>query len=342
MKPAILYKKISDNKVQCLACSHYCKIAEGKTGICGVRQNVKGELKLLVYGKAAAVNVDPIEKKPLFHFLPGTEIYSIGTVGCNFRCGFCQNWGISQKVESRKLKVGGIPDLGEDLTPEKIVDYCVDNKIPSIAYTYNEPSVFVEYAYDTAKLAHEKGIKNVFVSNGFASKEAVEFMAPYLDAINIDLKSFENSFYQKECRGRLQPVLDNIKRYYDKGVWVEVTTLVIPGKNDKDDELSKIAEYLASVSKDIPWHISRFHPDYKELNGEVTSEESLEKAYDIGKKAGLNYVYVGNLHNEKLESTWCPKCKNLLVKREWGYSEVKALKDGKCEKCGREIKGVWQ
>jgi len=267
-----LYKKLDGNKVRCLACAHYCVIQEGKTGICGVRENIGGELQLLVYGKPAAIQVDPIEKKPLYHFMPGTKILSLGTFGCNFRCGFCHDW-----------------------LPERIVSYAVEHKIPSIAYTYNEPTIFVEYAYDIMVLAKEKGLKNVFVSNGYESKETLDYIGPYLDAINIDLKSFSNGFYQKNCGAKLQPVLDTIRRVHKMKIWQEITTLVIPGENDVEEELKQIADFIVSVDPGIPWHLSRFHPDYKMMNKGVTSYESLVRVREIGLAAGLKYVYLGNV-----------------------------------------------
>lgn len=287
-----MYKKLDKQTVQCLACAHYCVIQEGKTGICGVRKNDGGVLFSLVYGKPAAVHVDPIEKKPLYHFMPGTKILSFGTFGCNFRCGFCQNYDISQnrlQVMSYKLQEM------EEWAPERIVKLALERRIPSIAYTYNEPTIFVEYARDTMVLARERGLKNVFVSNGYESKETLDYIGPYLDAINIDLKSFRNEFYQKNCGAKLQPVLDTIKRVHEMKIHQEITTLVIPGENDSEDELRQIAEFIASVDKNIPWHLSRFHPDYKMTGKDITSYESLAKAREIGLKAGLKYVYLGNV-----------------------------------------------
>lgn len=281
---------MKNNIVQCQACAHYCVIQENKTGICGVRKNIAGELQLLVYGKPVAVHVDPIEKKPLYHFLSGTKILSFGTFGCNFHCGFCQNWEMSQTTDHRLLTTDY-----DEWPPEKLVEYAVKNKIPSIAYTYNEPAIFVEYAHDIMVLAKEKGLKNVFVSNGFESKETLEYIGPYLDAINIDLKSFSDDFYKKTCGGRLQPVLDTIKRVKEKGIWQEITTLIIPGENDKEEELKQIAGFIASVDKNIPWHLSRFHPDYKMIDKDATSYESLVKAREIGIEAGLKNVYLGNV-----------------------------------------------
>lgn len=352
MKKATLFEKLKNNIVRCTACAHYCQIMPGRTGICGVRLNKAGELYLLVYGKAAAANLDPIEKKPLFHFLPGTEIFSIGTVGCNFGCDFCQNWDLSQssKIAQQKIKdskerilqLGKLVEYGQNLPPQKIVEYCVKNSIPSIAYTYNEPVIFFEYIYDTAKLAHEKGIKNVFVSNGYESKEAMEMIHPYLDAINIDLKSFNEKFYQKTCKAHLEPVLENIKRVIKMKIWLEVTTLVVPDENDTDQELRSIAKFIADVNKGIPWHVTAFHPQYKMDDKPSTTPESLQRAYAIGKKAGLKYIYTGNVFDLEHQSTYCPKCGQLLIGRDWHTITESRIKDDKCPNCNTKIEGVWK
>jgi pyruvate formate lyase activating enzyme len=288
-----LYQEQKNDVVKCLACFYYCQIPLGKKGICGVRKNIGKKLELLVYGRPCAVAVDPIKKKPLYHFMPGTKILSLGTFGCNFSCAFCQNWEISQN----RLPTSdcGLLDECELWKPERVVKYAVENKIPSIAYTYNEPTIWAEYAMDIAKLAKEQGIKNVFVSNGYMSREARNYFAPYLDAINIDLKSFDKDFYQKICHAKLEPILDNIKYFYKRDVWLEITTLVIPNENDSIEELQKIAEFIAGIDKKIPWHISAFHADYKMNNKKPTSLEILIKAKEVGIKAGLKYVYIGNI-----------------------------------------------
>lgn len=283
MKECLLYKKLGDCKVKCLSCKHYCTIADGKYGICGVRKNKKGKLYLEVYGKPIAVAIDPIEKKPFRHFLQGTEVFSIGTIGCNFKCEFCQNSDISQ-VRQKNIRI-------TEFSPSDIVDYCLKNKIPSIAYTYNEPTIFFEYTYDTAKLAHKKGIKNVYVSNGYYSKEAIDMIKPYLDAVNIDLKAFTNEFYEKICGAKLENVLDTIKYTHKLGIWIEVTTLLVPDENDSIEEITLIAKFIKSVDSGIPWHVSAFHPAYKMMNKRRTSYEIVEKAVEIGKKVGLKFVY---------------------------------------------------
>jgi pyruvate formate lyase activating enzyme len=334
-KDAWQSQKINDNTIECLACSHRCKISKGQTGICGVRKNISGTLKLLVYGRAVGINVDPMEKKPLFHFYPGSQIFSIATVGCNFRCLFCQNWYISQYHKSHTHDE--IQKSGQKLSPKQIVKYCLDHKIGSVSFTYNEPGIFFEYAYDTAKLAKEKDLKTVYVSNGFESREALEKIKPYLDAINTDLKGNTEEFYRKICGARMQPVKDNIKWIWEQGIWQEVTTLVIPNLNDSEKDLTEIAEFLASVSKDMPWHISRYFPAWK-MTEPPTPVSTLEKAYNIGKKAGLKYVYIGNVPDPGKEDTYCPKCKKTVIKRS-GYYVENYLKGDKCPDCKEIISG---
>lgn len=321
--------------VACKACSHRCKISEGKTGICGVRQNRDGKLYLLVYGRPSATHVDPMEKKPLFHFYPGREIFSFGTVGCNFRCSFCQNWDLSQFHRTHRIEE--IISSGEDLTPEDAIKYCLDNKIPAIAFTYNEPAIFFEYAYDTAKLAKEAGIKTTYHTNGFETREALEAILPFLDAANTDLKSFNPEFYLKICGGRLEPVKENIKWMHDNGIWLEVTTLLIPNQNDSTEEMKKIAGFLAGISPDLPWHISKYHPEYM-MTEPPTPVATLEKAYRIGKEAGLNYVYVGNVLLKGKEDTNCPRCGNTVIER-FGYEVTNHLNGNHCPFCDQIIAG---
>ncbi|MBT4824173.1 AmmeMemoRadiSam system radical SAM enzyme [Candidatus Woesearchaeota archaeon] len=345
MKECYLYEKKEGN-VQCNACSQRCIVVEGKRGICGVRKNVKGKLYSLVYGKALGLAVDPIEKKPLFHFLPGSSVLSFGTVGCNFRCEFCQNYEMSQAA--KELGEKGI--IGEEISPEEIVNYAVKNNVECIAYTYNEPAVFLEFAHDTAKLAKEKGIKNIYVTNGYETKEALELMKPFIDAINIDLKSFNDEFYKKLCGARLQPVLDTIKLAHEMGFWLEITTLIIPEENDSEEELTKIAEFIVSLEKNekgisgknIPWHISRFFPMYKMQQTSITPEPKLREAYEIGKKVGLNFVYVGNIALDGKENTNCSKCNEILIKRVRYEIKENKINNGACPKCQTKINGVWK
>lgn len=290
-----------------------------------------GILYTRVYGEVIASHVDPIEKKPLYHFLPGSTSYSIATIGCNFRCGFCQNWSISQ-VSKREGDVSGY-----ELSPEEIIREAKKNRCRSISYTYTEPTIFFEYAYDTARLAKKEGLYNNFVTNGYMTEEALETIRPYLDACNVDLKSFSEDFYRKMCQGHLQAVLDSIKAMKRLGIWVEITTLVVPGQNDSESELRKIAEFIAGVGNEIPWHISRFHPDYKYLESEPTSIDTLRKAKAIGEAAGLRYTYMGNVLEGN--NTYCYNCKDLLIQREI-YEIIKYnVKDGNCPKCGAGIDG---
>jgi len=353
MKQAVLYEKLGEEKVKCTACSWYCQIAPNQVGICATRLNQKGKLYSLVYGFAIGLHLDPVEKKPLYHFYPGEKLLSFGTVGCNFGCLFCQNWEMSQinKFEIRnskhetnlKLKIQNlkrlIKKMSQKITPKEIVEMAVSMGAKGIAYTYNEPAIFVEFAYDCMVLAKKKGLKNVFVSNGFESKESFNYIKDYLDGINIDLKSFRPQFYQKVCLSKIEPVKENIKRYFASGIEVEVTTLIIPGYNDSQEELKEIAQFLASISKDIPWHISAFYPAHKMLDVPPTPVERLIEAYEIGKKTGLKYVYVGNVYDPSRSSTLCPKCGAMLIKRDGYLTSIVDLKDGKCGKCGEKIYG---
>ena len=333
-------KELKDNRVLCLACDHACVLKPGEYGECGVRVNENGKLKSTVYGLAAAVNIDPIEKKPLFHFLPNSKIFSIGTVGCNFCCKFCQNWDISQHPKTHNHKV-----FGQKLMPDRIVELALQSKCKSIAYTYNEPVVFFEYTYDTAKLAHENGLKNVYVTSGFETKHAIDKLEPYLDAMNVDIKFYNDQNYQKLSCARLKPVLETIKYAYSKGIWVETTTLIIPGINDSDEELRNIAKFLVDIDPNIPWHISRFHPEYKMLDVPSTPIETIVRAYEIGKEEGLNFIYIGNYPDEDRESTYCPNCGYKVIDRQ-GYigQFVKnyLTKDGNCPNCEAHIPGVWR
>ena len=336
MKEAYLYKKLDNNRVQCNLCSFRCKLSEGYKGICEVRKNEDGTLYTLVYGKTIAKAVDPIEKKPLFHFLPGTKSFSIATVGCNFRCLYCQNWEISQYPrESNAI-------IGEDYPPESVVEDAIATGSKSIAYTYTEPTIFFEYAIDTAKIAKERGLKNIFVTNGYMTKEAIDAMAGLIDAANVDLKSFSDAYYLQICGGaRVKPVLESIEYMKKKGIWVEVTTLIIPEVNDDPAEIMEIAEFIKSVDPAIPWHVSRFHPAYKFDNVMPTAVEVVRNIRQIGKSVGLKYVYTGNIPGDDGEHTYCPNCGELLIAR-YGFEIVaNTIKDGKCPKCGEKIDIVW-
>jgi pyruvate formate lyase activating enzyme len=336
---AWLSKKLSSGKILCEACAHACKLEEGEYGICGVRRVEEGELKLLVYGLAAAINIDPVEKKPMFHFLPKSSAFSFGTVGCNFSCTFCQNFDISQYPKEHNHRI-----VGRELPPQKIVDLALENGCRSIAYTYNEPIVFFEYTYDTAKIAYEKGLKNIYVTSGYETRKAIDLLAPYIDGMNIDIKGFTDEFYKEICGAKLKPVLEAVKYAHERGIWVEITTLLIPNKNDSDEEIRGIAKFIAALDTSIPWHLSAFHPTYKMLDVPRTPEETLLRAYKIGVEEGLKYVYIGNVDNEDYESTYCPNCKKRVIQRSGNIGQFvkNALdKNGTCPHCGYKLEGVW-
>jgi pyruvate formate lyase activating enzyme len=335
IKEAMLYEKLDDGQIRCNLCAHRCAIKPGKRGVCGVRENKEGILYSLVYGTLIAENIDPIEKKPFFHVYPASLSYSIATVGCNFSCEFCQNHDISQMPRATRMI------SGEDFTPAEIVARAKKSGSKTIAYTYTEPTIYFELAYDTAKIALENGLKNVFVTNGFMTIEAIETIAPYLIAANVDLKSFRDEFYKQRCGARLNPVLENLKKMKEMGIWVEITTLLIPTLNDSEEELQDIAQFIAGLGKETPWHISRFHPQFKMQNLPVTPLASLHQAAQIGKQAGLKYVYSGNVPGDKVENTYCFHCGNLLIER-YGFKIVSMnLKGDKCSNCGTELEGVF-
>jgi len=334
MEEARFYEKRADRKVQCYLCSHRCVISPDKIGVCGVRRNIDGTLYSLVYGKAIADQVDPIEKKPFFHFYPGSQSFSIATVGCNFRCLNCQNFSISQLINE------GGQVIGKGLSPSQIVESAVYNRCESIAYTYTEPTIFLEYVLDTAQLAKPKGIKNVLVTNGYITPEALQASYTLIDAANIDLKGFDEQRHQRLCGAKLQPVLDSIRLYHDLGVWIEVTTLVIPHHNDSHEELKQIAAFLVDLDPRIPWHVTQFCPTYKLSDESRTPRETLQMARDIGLKAGLRYVYTGNIPGDVGENTYCYQCGELLIKRRGFFMEVNKLKDSHCTTCGAKIDGV--
>lgn len=337
MKEAFLYDKLDDNRVRCLLCSHRCLIPEGETGFCSVRQNRAGRLYSLVYGRPIARHVDPIEKKPLFQFLPGSLSYSIATTGCNFACAHCQNADISQMPRDR----GQI--MGDEVAPEQVVKAAQAAGCASISYTYTEPTVFAEYVYDIGRLAHQAGLRNVIVSNGYQTPEAVAELGPIIDGANIDLKAFSESFYRDICKAKLAPVLETLIGLKGQGVWLEVTTLIIPGLNDSAEELTDLAQWLVDhLGPETPWHISRYHPAYRLLDQGPTPIETLERAYRIGREAGLRYVYLGNVPGSGGEETICPECGQKVIDRV-GFSVrgYRLDQGGTCPGCGRVIDGVF-
>ncbi|UCE99757.1 MAG: AmmeMemoRadiSam system radical SAM enzyme [Planctomycetota bacterium] len=336
LKKAVLWEASGeDKKVQCKLCAHRCIIGDGKLGRCCVRKNMDGVLYSLTYAKVCSANPDPIEKKPLFHFQPGSPSFSIATMGCNFRCGFCQNWQISQAA----IEDGRID--GQAISPEQIVTAAVRSGCKSIAYTYTEPTIFMELCADCGCLAKKHGLSNVFVSNGYQTKEAIDFAGKWLDGINVDLKAFSEDYYKRLCKARLGPVLDTI-RYIARqtNIWLEITTLLVPGENDSDEELKKLADFIVNeAGPDVPWHISRFHPQYKYLDSVSTPISSLERAEQIGKAAGLHYVYLGNVPGSKSESTFCYNCGRVLIERFGYHIAANHIKNSCCPDCGTKIAG---
>ncbi len=332
----MLYSLLEEGKVRCFLCNHQCIISPSKRGICGVRENQNGKLYTLVFGRAISLNVDPIEKKPIFHLFPGSTSFSIATVGCNFRCLQCQNHEISQMpVDEGRIE-------GSEVSPSKIVSLANDYGCRSISYTYTEPTIYFEYAYETSVLAKQQGIKNIFVTNGYMTEEALRKIQPYLDAANVDLKSFQEDFYKKVCGARLKPVLDNLRLMRSMGIWVEITTLVIPTLNDSENEFEEIAQFILSLGPEVPWHISAFYPTYKMLNIPRTPASLLHKARKIGIQAGLRYVYCGNIPGEEGEDTFCPQCGRRVIQRV-GFRVIKNdVVGGACRHCHAKVDGLWE
>ncbi|MBF0487834.1 MAG: AmmeMemoRadiSam system radical SAM enzyme [Nitrospirae bacterium] len=336
MKEALLFDKLKEGDVVlCGMCAHRCRIPDGGRGQCAVRENRGGMLYCLVYGRLCASHIDPIEKKPLFHFLPGSYSLSIASVGCNFTCLHCQNASISQYPR----QFGEIE--GDEVSPAHVVQGAIRGGCKSISYTYTEPTIYMEYALDCAIMAKEKGIKNVFVSNGYMTAESAGLIIPYLDANNIDLKG-DDEFYKTVCGGRVKPVKDTTILMKERGVWVEITTLIIPGLNDSDETLREIAGFIKSVDYSIPWHVTGFAPGYKMREVPGTSADTLRRAYRIGIEAGLKYVYEGNVPGSGGENTYCPSCKELLIERYGFTIRGNIIKEGKCPKCACLIDGVWR
>ena len=335
MQEARLYEKLDGQRVKCHLCAHRCTIAKGKRGVCEVRENRQGVLYSLVYGQSISQAIDPVEKKPLFHFYPGSTAYSFATVGCNFHCAFCQNWQISQQAADEFRLVD------QPASPERIAASARHYGCRSIAYTYTEPTIFFEYAYDTAVKASALGIKNIYVTNGYMTEEMLDAFKPHLHAANVDLKAFRDEFYRQVCGARLQPVLDSLKAMKKRGIWVEITTLIVPNQNDSEAELKELAKFIAEeVGAETPWHVSRFHPDYQMLDGHATPLATLHRAREIGFEAGLRYVYEGNVLGEG-ENTYCYHCHNLLIERHgFGVRQNRILPGSKCPTCGTVVDGV--
>lgn len=336
MHEARLARELEGNRVQCRLCSHFCVLDDGGAGRCGVRVNRGGKLFTLVYDRIAALAVDPVEKKPLFHFLPASTTLSFATMGCNLGCDFCQNHSLSQPPRN-----GGEP-RGQAAKPAELVEMARRRRCASISYTYSEPTVFFELMQDTARAAVDEGLRNVMVSNGFMSPQCLDELGPLIHAANIDLKSFREAFYRERCAAALKPVFDNLVRIRELGWWLEVTTLVIPGANDSDEELTDIARFIAAeLGPEVPWHVSRFHPDYRTLDAGPTPVATLERAWAIGEAQGLKFVYTGNVPGHDAESTRCPSCGGVALERR-GFSVAGAPpRDGACPHCGEPLPGVW-
>lgn len=334
MKEAMFYEQLKDKKVHCLLCPQNCVISDKKRGNCRVRENRNGKLCSLVYAKPCSVAIDPIEKKPLFHFMPGSIVYSIGTAGCNLHCLFCQNWTTSQ-VEPEIVPA-------HEMMPLKIVDEAIDSGCKAIAYTYNEPTIFYEMCYDVSKAAKEKGLKNIMVTNGYINEEPLKKLYKFIDAANIDLKGFSEEFYKKMTGARLEPVLKAIKLMHKMGVWIEITNLIIPDLNDDMNMIKEMCLWIKdNLGTDVPLHFSRFHPTYKLSYKDSTNPKTLFEAAKIAKQVGLKYVYIGNLISKKGENTYCSKCNNLLVKRQVFEVLENNISQGKCNKCGEKVAGIW-
>jgi pyruvate formate lyase activating enzyme len=335
MKEVRHYRKLDGGNVSCYTCAHRCTVAEGRRGVCGVMENRGGVLYSLVYGRAVAMHADPIEKKPLFHFHPGSSAFSVATVGCNMRCLNCQNSDISQMPrDHRRIE-------GSDVPPEAIVRAAIDSGSRILSFTYTEPAVFFDYALDTALIAVRHGMENTFVTNGYFTEETVRAAAPVLHAANVDLKAFRDETYRNVCGASLQPVLESIRLLKNLGVWIEITTLLIPGVNDSEEELVSIARFIHSVDPGIPWHISRFYPQYRMTDRPSTPVESIRRARAIGREAGLRFVYAGNVPGDEGENTSCWNCGGVLVERRGFQVASNRIRDGHCPDCGKVQDGVW-
>jgi pyruvate formate lyase activating enzyme len=331
---ARFYDKLPELKVKCMLCPRECQVANRERGYCGVRENHSGEYKTLVYNRPCTATPDPIEKKPLFHFLPGSAAYSIATAGCNIECKFCQNWQISQ---FRPEQVASIY-----LVPEDIVSLAKQNNCKSIAYTYSEPVIFYEYMYDIAALGKKQGVYSVIVSNGYINEKPMRELCKVLTAVKIDFKAFTEKFYHDTCSGELQPVLKTLDTLADIGIWTELVVLIVPTLNDSEDEIRDMSKWIvAHMGKNVPVHFTRFHPTYKIRNLPSTPVKTLERSREIAMAEGIHYAYVGNIWGHKGENTFCPKCSTIVVER-YGYRiNAIRLNHGKCEKCGELIPGLW-
>lgn len=332
MKEAYLYEKLNgDGDIKCNICARECIIALGKKGFCLSRENKDGKLYSIIYNWVSSENVDPIEKKPLYHFYPGSLVYSLGTLGCNFRCIHCQNWRISHAKLDQSLVI--------EITPEEAIEYAIASGSKGIAWTYNEPTIWFEYTYDTAKLAKKAGLYTVYVTNGYITLKALEYIAPYLDAFRVDIKAFNDRFYEEICSAKLQPVLESTKRARELGMHVEIVNLIIPEKNDSEEEIRALARWVyENLGQDTPIHFTRFTPMYKMSHHYPTPVKTLEKAVEIAKQEGLKYPYIGNVFGHKYENTYSPECGALLIQRRGFYLIYHDITSEKiCKRCGEKI-----
>ncbi|HOE64144.1 MAG TPA: AmmeMemoRadiSam system radical SAM enzyme [Candidatus Sumerlaeota bacterium] len=325
-----------DNIVRCALCPHNCTVPDGARGLCGVRENRGGKYKTLVYGRPViqAIHIDPIEKKPLFHYLPAAKALSFGTAGCNFICKFCQNWDLAQsKPEAFK---------SEYISPKEMVALAKEKQTPVIACTYNEPTIFAEYVYDVAVEGNKEGIKTVMISNGFINEKPLRELCKVLSSIKIDFKAFTEKFYKETCGGEMAPVMNTLKVLKETGIWFEIVTLIIPTLNDDEKENKEMCQWIIkNVGPDVPIHFSQFHPMFKLMNLPRTPLETLEKCHTFAKEAGIHYVYLGNVWNHKYENTFCPVCGKLLIRRQGYFTKIEGLKENMCSECGEKIAGVW-
>ncbi len=333
MKECYLYKKLKNNNVLCQTCGHFCALSNKEKGKCGVKKNINGKLYSLNYNKVTALCADPIEKKPFYHFYPGTLSLSVGLPGCSFFCKNCQNWSISQRPKKSNYIEG------KNISPEEIIKIAKKNNFPSISYTYSDPLAFFEYTIDTMKLAKKENIKNCLVTHGFMTKKSLTSFLPYLDAVNIDIKSFSKNFYKKICQSQIEPVLKSAIILKKKKIWVEITTLIIPELSDSRKTLQSISSFISKkLGNETPWHISRFYPEisWKLKHLKETSQTTLESAYQIGKDNKLKYIYIGNSKEDKFQNTHCSNCNSNVINRSF-YSIYRYDKNGKCNKCSTSI-----
>jgi len=328
MKESMFYD-VYGSKIKCNTCNHHCRIDTNKRGICGARKNIEGKLYVLNYGLASSINIDPIEKKPFYHFRPGSKVLSLGTVGCNFKCLHCQNYSISTaRIDDYVLK---------QLNPEEVVSLAKNYKTDGISWTYNEPTIWYEFTYDASKIAKKDGFAISYVTNGYITEDALREISPYLDAANVDVKAFRDDFYRKVCHAKLEPVLTTCRLIKELNIHLEITYLVIPTYNDDEEEIRDFCRWVVELDPSIPVHFTAFYPEYKMLNVPPTPIETLNKAYMIGKKEGIEYIYLGNIPANDNENTYCPNCGALLIERRGFLILDNKIKDKKCPECNFDI-----